>query len=51
MHRTFNCGIGMVVLVASEDAAEAVRVLQQAGEHAMIIGAVSHGERGVVVEA
>ena len=51
MHRTFNCGIGMVVLVASEHAAEAVRVLQQAGEHAMIIGAVRHGEHGVVIEA
>src|SRR5580658_1837345 len=51
MHRTFNCGIGMVVLVASDDAAEAVRVLQQAGEHAMVIGTVGHGERGVVIEA
>jgi phosphoribosylformylglycinamidine cyclo-ligase len=51
MHRTFNCGIGMVVLVASDDAAEALRVLQQAGEHAMVIGTVRHGERGVVIEA
>jgi phosphoribosylaminoimidazole (AIR) synthetase len=37
--------------VAGDDAAEAVRVLQQAGEHAMVIGTVRHGERGVVIEA
>jgi phosphoribosylformylglycinamidine cyclo-ligase len=51
MYRTFNCGIGMVVLVASEHAEQALRVLQQAGEQAMIIGAVRPGERGVVIEA
>ena len=51
MHRTFNCGIGMVVIVAAERAADAVRVLEQAGEHAMVIGEVRRGERGVVIEA
>ena len=51
MHRTFNCGIGMVVIVASERAADALRLLQQAGEQAMLIGEVRRGERGVVIEA
>jgi phosphoribosylformylglycinamidine cyclo-ligase len=51
MHRTFNCGIGMVVIVAEERVADAVRVLEQAGEHAMVIGEVRRGERGVVIEA
>jgi phosphoribosylformylglycinamidine cyclo-ligase len=51
MHRTFNCGIGMVVFVASAHAAEAMRLLEQAGERAMVIGAVRRGERGVVIEA
>ncbi len=51
MHRTFNCGIGMVAIVAAERAADAVRVLEQAGEHAMVIGKVRRGERGVVIEA
>jgi phosphoribosylformylglycinamidine cyclo-ligase len=51
MHRTFNCGIGMVVIVAGERAADALRLLQQAGEQAMVIGEVRRGERGVVIEA
>jgi len=50
MHRTFNCGIGMVAIVAEERAADAVRVLERAGEHAMVIGEVRRGERGVVIE-
>jgi hypothetical protein len=37
--------------VAGERAAEAIRVLEQAGEQAMLIGAVRRGERGVVIEA
>jgi phosphoribosylaminoimidazole (AIR) synthetase len=51
MHRTFNCGIGMVVIVASERCAEAVRLLNGAGEQAMVIGEVRRGQRGVVIEA
>jgi phosphoribosylformylglycinamidine cyclo-ligase len=51
MHRTFNCGIGMVVIVAGERAADALRLLQQAGEQAMLIGEIRRGERGVVIEA
>ena len=51
MQRTFNCGIGMVAIVAEERAADAVRVLEQTGEHAMIIGEVGRGQRGVVIEA
>jgi phosphoribosylformylglycinamidine cyclo-ligase len=51
MHRTFNCGIGMVVIVAGERADEALQLLTQAGEQAMLIGEVVRGERGVVIEA
>jgi len=51
MHRTFNCGIGMVVIVAGERAADALQLLQQAGEPATLIGEVRRGERGVVIEA
>ncbi len=51
MHRTFNCGIGMVVIVGQEHADEALRRLGQAGEQAMLIGEVVRGERTVVVEA
>jgi phosphoribosylformylglycinamidine cyclo-ligase len=51
MHRTFNCGIGMAVIVAGDRADEALRLLAQVGEQAMLIGEVRHGERGVVIEA
>jgi len=51
MHRTFNCGIGMVVMVEAARADEAVRRLVEHGEQAMPIGEVRRGERGVVIEA
>jgi phosphoribosylformylglycinamidine cyclo-ligase len=51
MYRTFNCGIGMVVIVAASQTDEAVRRLVQLGEQAMVIGEVRHGEQGVVIEA
>jgi phosphoribosylformylglycinamidine cyclo-ligase len=40
MHRTFNCGIGMVVVVGEADAARAIEVLGGAGERAWRIGTV-----------
>jgi phosphoribosylformylglycinamidine cyclo-ligase len=40
MHRTFNCGIGMVAVVAAGAAQEAVRLLGAAGEQAAVIGEV-----------
>ena len=40
MHRVFNCGIGMVVVVARENAAEALRLLNAAGEKALEIGRI-----------
>ncbi|HTD13417.1 MAG TPA: phosphoribosylformylglycinamidine cyclo-ligase [Steroidobacteraceae bacterium] len=49
MYRTFNCGIGMVVIVAAARAAAAVSYLAARGETAHIIGEVRAGERGVVI--
>jgi phosphoribosylformylglycinamidine cyclo-ligase len=40
MHRVFNCGIGMVVIVAPEQAAAALRLLEAAGERAWRIGEI-----------
>jgi len=40
MHRVFNCGIGMVVAVASEHAEAAARTLADAGETVFRIGRV-----------
>lgn len=38
MYRTFNCGIGMVVIVAKEDAAQAKVQLEQQGERVYVLG-------------
>ncbi|TVY06963.1 phosphoribosylformylglycinamidine cyclo-ligase [Paenibacillus cremeus] len=45
MFRTFNMGIGMVVIVAEDDAAKAVELFEQKGEKAYTLGRVTAGER------
>jgi phosphoribosylformylglycinamidine cyclo-ligase len=50
MYRTFNCGIGMVVVVAPADVDAALAHLKASGETAWIIGGVGSGSRGVVIE-
>ncbi len=40
MHRVFNCGIGMVVIVDAADAARAEAMLQAAGETVFRIGGI-----------
>jgi phosphoribosylformylglycinamidine cyclo-ligase len=49
MHRTFNMGIGLVMIVAKEHAVEVVDVLREEGEAASIIGEVHKGAREVTV--
>lgn len=45
MRRTFNCGVGMVVVVSDEDADQAVQVLSDLGETAWRIGRIVQGNR------
>jgi len=40
MHRVFNCGIGMVVVVARENVEQALQLLNAAGEKAVEIGRI-----------
>ncbi len=43
MHRTFNCGIGMIAVVARSEADAAMEMLRAAGEQASVIGEVVTG--------
>ena len=47
--RTFNCGLGMVVVVAAEQASATLDVLNRHGEQGFIIGKICTGSRGVVI--
>lgn len=40
MHRTFNCGIGMVLVVEAKDVAEIKNILKQNGEEVVQIGSL-----------
>ncbi|MFC3050983.1 phosphoribosylformylglycinamidine cyclo-ligase [Kordiimonas pumila] len=44
MSRTFNCGIGMVVVVTAENAADAKALFEEHGETAYVIGQISEAE-------
>jgi phosphoribosylformylglycinamidine cyclo-ligase len=49
MARTFNCGIGMAVVVAQADAEAISRALEAAGETVSRIGRIEGGEKGCTV--
>ena len=40
MYRTFNCGVGMVLCVSSDDAEKTLQILNDAGENAWIVGSI-----------
>ncbi|MEO1767149.1 phosphoribosylformylglycinamidine cyclo-ligase [Thiobacter aerophilum] len=46
MYRTFNCGIGMVLVVAPQDAPAARRVLEEAGETVFELGRIAARKPG-----
>ncbi|MGH7481807.1 MAG: phosphoribosylformylglycinamidine cyclo-ligase [Longimicrobiales bacterium] len=50
MFRTFNMGIGLVLIVGEDVAADVVERLSRGGETAWRIGSVAGGDRGVVLE-
>jgi phosphoribosylformylglycinamidine cyclo-ligase len=43
MLRTFNCGLGMIAVVAADKAAAVIAVLEREGESARIVGEVADG--------
>jgi len=48
MLRTFNCGIGMVVVVAAEAAAAATAIFERHGEKIVALGRIAPRETGAV---
>ena len=50
MHRTFNCGIGMIAIVPASHVDAALAQLRGCGETASVIGEVRQGDRGCVIE-
>ena len=49
MDRTFNNGLGMVAVVAPEQAEAVVKQLRSRKQHAFVIGEVTRGTRGVTL--
>ena len=49
MARTFNCGIGMAVIISPEEADIASNMLEGAGETVLEIGRIEEGQRGCTV--
>jgi phosphoribosylformylglycinamidine cyclo-ligase len=49
MARTFNCGIGMAVIVGADEVDAAIASLEAAGEHVHRIGRIEAGEKGCTV--
>ena len=47
MRRTFNCGVGMVAVVGSDDADETIELLREQGEQAWRIGRIVSGDQAV----
>jgi phosphoribosylformylglycinamidine cyclo-ligase len=49
MARTFNCGVGMAVVVAPENADDVKASLEASGEAVLCIGYIAAGDRGCTV--
>ena len=48
MLRTFNCGVGMCVIVSPAEVDEALALLRNCGEDAWVIGQVARDRYGKV---
>ncbi len=50
MHRTFNCGLGMIAIVPADRADEALALLAAQGEQATLVGEVRPGRGQAIVQ-
>ena len=49
MFNTFNMGVGMSIIVNKEDAENAVKILNDMGENAYVIGEIIKGENKIEI--
>jgi len=52
MYRTFNCGVGMIIVVPAEELTKSIEILESNGEKAWHIGAIADlpaGEEQVII--
>ena len=49
MYRTFNCGLGMLLILSREEAEKAKEILKNIGEAVYEVGTITEGDRDVVV--
>ncbi|AGH44616.1 phosphoribosylformylglycinamidine cyclo-ligase [Paraglaciecola psychrophila 170] len=50
MYRTFNCGVGLIIALPNEKAAQAVEILNKLGENAWQIGHIENSDAEQQVE-
>tara|TARA_B100000686_G_scaffold355314_1_gene472489 strand:+ start:2172 stop:3218 length:1047 start_codon:yes stop_codon:yes gene_type:complete len=50
MQKTFNCGIGLVVIIKKDDVTRAQWLLNDAGETVFPIGIIARGDKGVLID-
>jgi phosphoribosylformylglycinamidine cyclo-ligase len=50
MFRTFNMGVGMVLILGSQNARRALQMLEKTGLKAWVIGEVMEGTHGIVIQ-
>lgn len=52
MFRTFNCGVGMIVVLPQNMVTKAIDVLKAQGEHAWLLGSIEEkqGDKQVIIE-
>lgn len=43
MYRTFNCGVGMILVVDGADVEQSIKLLNDAGETAFVVGEIKEG--------
>ncbi|NLM97026.1 MAG: phosphoribosylformylglycinamidine cyclo-ligase [Halanaerobiaceae bacterium] len=50
MYRTFNMGIGMILVVPEDECDDILKALEEKGEESYLIGEIVKGEQGIIID-